>query len=94
MRKPLMALAVAGLVLLALVGFALPIMQGWIFLVFALYLLASEFEIGRDWVRRARKRWPFLSTWIAKGRSHRWAPRRLRDLDDLTKPDDSGRRGG
>lgn len=87
MRKPLMALAVAGLLLLALVGFALPLMQGWIFFVFALYLLASEFEIGRAWVRRARRRWPFLSRWIAKARSHRWAPRQFHALDELTKPD-------
>lgn len=87
MRKPLMALAVAGLVVLALVGFALPFMQGWIFLVFALYLLASEFDTGREWVRRCRRRWPFLSNWIEKGRNHRWAPRHLRDFDELTKPD-------
>ena len=43
MRKPLMALAVAGCLVLAIVGFLLPLMQGWIFLVLALYLLASEF---------------------------------------------------
>ncbi len=87
MRKPLMALAVAGLVVLALVGFALPFMQGWIFLVFALYLLASEFEVGRRWVRRARQRWPFLSNWIAKARGHKWAPRHLHEFDELTKPE-------
>jgi uncharacterized membrane protein YbaN (DUF454 family) len=86
MRKLLMALAIAGCVVLALVGFALPILQGWIFLVLALYLLASEFETGRRWVIAARRRWPVLSRWIKKGRAHRWAPRHLRDFDDLTDP--------
>lgn len=86
MRKPLMALAVAGLFVLAIVGFLLPFVQGWIFLVMALYLLASEFETGRRWVVAARRRWPFLSRWIAAGRRHRWAPKRFRDFDDLTDP--------
>jgi uncharacterized membrane protein YbaN (DUF454 family) len=86
MRKPLMALAIAGCLVLAIVGFALPFMQVWIFLVFALYLLASEFDTGRRWVIAARRRWPFLSRWIKKGRAHRWAPRHLRDFDDLTDP--------
>jgi uncharacterized membrane protein YbaN (DUF454 family) len=86
MRKTLMAVAIAVCVVLALVGFALPFMQGWIFLVFALYLLASEFEAGRRWVIDARRRWPTLSRWIKKGRAHRWAPRHLRDFDDLTDP--------
>jgi uncharacterized membrane protein YbaN (DUF454 family) len=87
MRKTLMAFAIVGCLIVALVGFLLPFMQGWIFLVLALYLLASEFESGRRWVRRTRVRWPFLSTWIAKARGHPWAPRQLRVFDDLTKPD-------
>jgi len=87
MRKPLMVLAIVGCLILAVVGFMLPIMQGWIFLVLALYLLASEFESGRRWVRRARQRWPFLSRWIAKARGHRWAPKYLHEFDDLTKPE-------
>jgi uncharacterized membrane protein YbaN (DUF454 family) len=86
MRKPLMVLAIVGCLIVAVVGFMLPFMQGWIFLVLALYLLASEFEAGRRWVRRARSRWPFLSRWIAKVRSHRWAPKYLHDFDDLTDP--------
>ena len=90
MRKPLMALAVAGLFVLAIVGFLLPFVQGWIFLVMALYLLASEFETGRRWVRRARRRWPFLSSWIAKARGHRWAPRYLQKFDELTDPQKNG----
>ena len=86
MRKILMVLAIAGCVVLAIAGFLLPLMQGWIFLVLALYLLASEFETGRRWVISARRRWPVLSRWIKKGRAHRWAPRHLRDFDDLTDP--------
>jgi uncharacterized membrane protein YbaN (DUF454 family) len=81
-----MALAIVACLVLAVVGFLLPLMQGWIFLVFALYLLGSEFETGRVWVRTARRRWPVLSRWIKKGRGHRWAPRHLHDFDDLTDP--------
>jgi len=86
MRKILIALAIAGCFILAIVGFALPILQGWIFLVLALYLLASEFEAGRRWVQRVRRRWPVLSRWIAKARGHRWAPKHLHEFDDLTDP--------
>jgi len=88
MRKTLMALAIVGCLIVAFVGFLLPFMQGWIFVVLALYLVASEFEAGRRWIKRVRVRWPFLSRWIAAGRRHRWAPRHLHDFDDLTKPDD------
>jgi len=86
MRKPLMVVAIAGLLVLALIGGLLPFLQGWIFLVFALYLLATEFEIGRIWVRRARRRWPALSRSISAARGHRWAPRHLHQFDDLTDP--------
>ena len=58
MRKPLMILAIIALLILTVVGSLLPILQGWIFFVLALYLFASEFETGRHWVRRARRRWP------------------------------------
>ncbi len=86
MRKILMRMAIAGCFVLAMAGFLLPILQGWIFLVMGLYLLASEFEVGRRWVIAARRRWPVLSRWITMGRDHRWAPRHLRDFDDLTDP--------
>ena len=69
-----------------MVGGLLPFLQGWIFFVLALYLLASEFETGRDWVTRARRQWPALSRWIARARDHRWAPRHLRHFDELTDP--------
>jgi uncharacterized membrane protein YbaN (DUF454 family) len=86
MRKPLMVLAIAACLGLAVVGFLLPFLQGWIFLVLALYLLASEFETGRNWVIAARRRWPMLSRWISAARRHRWAPRHLHEFDDLTDP--------
>jgi uncharacterized membrane protein YbaN (DUF454 family) len=86
MRKPLMVLAIVSCLVLAVVGFLLPFMQGWIFLVLALYLLASEFETGRKWVTAARRRWPMLSRWISAARRHRWAPRHLHEFDDLTDP--------
>ena len=89
MRKPLMVLAIAGCLVMSVVGGLLPILQGWIFFVLALYLFATEFESGRVWVRRARRRWPALSRWIAAARSHRWAPRHLHEFDDLTDPSKS-----
>jgi uncharacterized membrane protein YbaN (DUF454 family) len=86
MRKPLMALLIALCLMASVVGGMLPILQGWIFFVLALYLFATEFETGRLWVKEARRRWPGLSTWIVKARDHRWAPRHLREFDRLTDP--------
>lgn len=86
MRKPLMVMAIVGLLALSVAGSLLPIMQGWIFFVLALYLTATEFETGRYWVKRARHRWPSLSRWISSAREHRWAPRHLHEFDDLTHP--------
>ena len=51
MRKPLMALAIVACLIMSVVGGLLPILQGWIFFVIALYLLATEFESGRRWVK-------------------------------------------
>ena len=59
-RKPLMALAIVACLVMAVVGGLLPILQGWIFFVIALYLLATEFETGRLWVKGARRRWPWM----------------------------------
>jgi uncharacterized membrane protein YbaN (DUF454 family) len=86
MRKPLMALLIGALLVLTVLGGLIPILQGWIFFVLALYLFATEFATGRTWVKRARRRWPVLSRWIAAARDHRWAPRQLREFDDLTDP--------
>ena len=86
MRKPLMALLVMLCLTMTVVGGVLPILQGWIFFVIALYLIATEFETGRKWVKAARRRWPVLSRWIVKARSHPWAPRHLAEFDRLTDP--------
>lgn len=86
MRKPLMVLLIVLLLALSVLGGLLPILQGWIFFVLALYVFATEFETGRVWVKRARRRWPALSRWIAAARNHRWAPRHLGAFDDLTDP--------
>ncbi len=90
MRKPLMILLIGVLLVLTVVGGLIPILQGWIFFVLALYLFATEFDIGRVWVKRARRRWPALSRWIAGARSHRWAPRHLHEFDELTDPSRDG----
>ena len=86
MRKPLMVLLIGVLLVLTVLGGLLPFLQGWIFFVLALYLFATEFDIGRVWVKRARRRWPVLSRWIAAARAHRWAPRHLHEFDALTDP--------
>jgi uncharacterized membrane protein YbaN (DUF454 family) len=86
MRKPLMALAIVACLVMSVVGGLLPILQGWIFFVMALYLFATEFATGRRWVTRARGRWPFLDRWIIRARDHKLAPRHLREFEDLTDP--------
>jgi uncharacterized membrane protein YbaN (DUF454 family) len=86
MRKPLMALAIAGCLVMSVVGGFLPILQGWIFFVIGLYLLATEFEAGRRWVKYARGRLPVLNRWIVQARDHRWAPSHLKEFEDLTDP--------
>ena len=86
MRKPLMALAIAGCLAMSVIGGLVPILQGWIFFVIGLYLLATGFETGRRWVRCARGRWPFLNRWIVRARSHKWAPSHLKEFEDLTDP--------
>ena len=86
MRKSLMAGAITGCLAMAVVGGFVPILQGWIFFVLALYLLATEFHAGRRWVKAARRRWPALNGWIVRSREHRWAPRHLREFEDLTDP--------
>jgi uncharacterized membrane protein YbaN (DUF454 family) len=86
MRKPLMALLVALCLFMSLVGGVLPILQGWIFFVLALYLFATEFETGRHQVTQARRRWPKLSQWIARAHGHKWTPKSFKKFDDLTDP--------
>lgn len=81
-----MALAIAVLLVLSVIGGLLPILQGWIFFVLALYLLATEFETGRIWVKKARRRWPVLDRWIIRARDHKWAPSHLKEFEDLTDP--------
>lgn len=86
LRKILVILAIAGCLALATLGGFLPIIPGWLFLVPALYLLASEFECGRRWIRWGRSRWPWLSRQVKAACESRWAPRFARKLDDLTDP--------
>jgi hypothetical protein len=86
MRKPLMAIAIVACLIMTVVGGLVPILQGWIFFVIALYLLATEFESGRRWVKAARRRWPWLDRGIERARDHRWAPGHLKEFEDLTDP--------
>jgi hypothetical protein len=85
MPKPLKLLTLMACLALAALGGVVPFV-GWLFLVAALHVLVSEFETGRDWIKGARRRWPFLSRQIARARGHRWAPRRLHRFDELTDP--------
>ena len=86
MRKPLIAVAIVACLIMTVVGGVVPILQGWIFFVIALYLLATEFESGRRWIRAARRRWQWLDRWIERTRQHRWAPRHLKEFENLTDP--------
>ena len=86
MRQPLMALAIAACLVMSVVGGFIPILQGWIFFVLALYLFATEFDTGRRVVKWARGRWPLLNRLIVKARGHRWAPRHLHEFEDMTDP--------
>lgn len=81
-----MIVAIMACLAMSVIGGMIPILQGWIFFVIALYLLATEFETGRAWVQRARRRWPWLNGWIVRARAHRWAPKHLKEFEDLTDP--------
>jgi hypothetical protein len=85
-RKVMMVAAVIGCLALSVLGGLLPILPGWIFFVLGLYILATEFRTGRRWVTSARRRFPWMSRWITRAREHRWAPRHLKEFDDLTNP--------
>lgn len=71
---------------MAVVGSLLPFLQGWIFLVVALYLFARESETARKGIRWAREKWPWLSDKIKAASKHRWAPKHLHDLEERTAP--------
>ncbi len=71
LRKPLMILAIALLLVLAALTVLVPFLHEAL-LLFALYLMATEFETG-----------PRL---IARAHGSRWAPRALGEFDDLTNP--------
>jgi fatty acid desaturase len=86
LRKVLVIIAIVVCLTLATLGGLLPIIPGWIFLVPALYLLATEFESGRRWITSGRRRWPWLSRQIKAASTHQRAPRFARTLDDLTDP--------
>ena len=85
LRKPLMILAIALLLVLAALTVLVPFLHEAL-LLFALYLMATEFETGRALVKDARRRWPFLSRLIARAHGSRWAPHALGEFDDLTNP--------
>lgn len=89
LRKILVILAIVACLALATLGGLLPIIPGWLFLVPALYLLASEFECGRRWIKWGRSRWPWLSRQVKAACESRWAPRFAKTLDDLTDPEEN-----
>ncbi len=86
LRKIVVILAILVCLTLATLGGFLPIIPGWLFLVPALYLLATEFESGRRWITSGRRRWPWLSRQVKAACESRWAPRFARTLDELTDP--------
>jgi hypothetical protein len=86
-RKAVALVVVAGCLVMSIIGGLLPILQGWLFLVIGLYVLATEFETGRKWVRAARRRWPGISHRIHGVSTRRWAPRHLKEFETLTDPE-------
>ncbi|MBM3620950.1 MAG: hypothetical protein FJX20_09690 [Alphaproteobacteria bacterium] len=86
LRKAVIIVAIIVCLILATLGGFLPIIPGWLFLVPALYLLATEFESGRRWITSGRRRWPWLSRQVKAACESRWAPRFARTLDELTDP--------
>ena len=86
LRKIAVIVAIIACLVLATLGGLLPIIPGWLFLVPALYLLATEFESGRRWITAGRRRWPWLSRQVKAACESRWAPRFARTLDELTDP--------
>src|SRR5258708_13079929 len=85
LRKPLMILAIALLLVLAVLTLLVPFLHEAL-LLFALYLMATELESGRTLVKGTRRRSPFLSRLIARAQGTRSAPRTLWSCDALTKP--------
>ena len=81
MRKPLMAIVIVACLITTMAGGLVPILQGWIFFVIALYLLATEFESGRRWVEGARTRSPWLEPWNESARDHRCAPSHIKQFE-------------
>jgi uncharacterized membrane protein YbaN (DUF454 family) len=86
LRKTIVIIGIIVCLALATLGGLLPIIPGWLFLVPALYLLATEFETGRRWITSGRRRWPWLSRQIKAACDSRLAPRFAKTLDDLTDP--------
>lgn len=85
-RKPLFLTLAVVCLILAVVGSVVPILQGWIFFVIGLYLLARESEHARNAIRWAREKWPWLSKKIEAGSNHKWAPKQLHELAEQTTP--------
>ena len=65
LRKPLIILAIALLLVLGTLTLLVPFLHEAFFL-FAFYLMAMEFETGRALVKDGRRRWPFLSRLIER----------------------------
>jgi uncharacterized membrane protein YbaN (DUF454 family) len=85
-RKPLLLTLAVLCLVMAVVGSLLPFLQGWIFLIIALYLFARESETARKAIRWAREKWPWLSEKMEKASHHRWAPKHVHDLVERTAP--------
>ena len=71
---------------LAVLGSLIPVFQGWIFFIIALYLFARESETARKAIRWAREKWPWLSQKMEQASHHRWAPKHLHELVERTAP--------
>jgi len=85
-RKLLLILAIIVCFIMTIVGGLLPFLQGWIFFVLGLYLFATEFQSGRNLIKRARRQWFWFNKIIEKARDHKWAPKQFKKFENITNP--------
>ena len=86
MRKPLMAIVIVACLIMTVVGRLVPILQGWIFFVIALYLLATSSIAASGGSRPPDSTGHSLIAGSSGRATDRWAPRHVKEFEGLTDP--------
>jgi hypothetical protein len=84
LRKPLIILAIALLLVLGTLTLLIPFLHEAFFLFASILWPWSSRLVAL--VKDGRRRWPFLSRLIERAHGSRWAPRALGAFDDLPNP--------